>query len=353
MFNRTKITNSLFGLVGIESPANPKYDVIDSANQESRSGRLVTNNPYVKVEYLLSNLDYKDSDDTQTNEFLSSLQKKAISDVVDRVLMEPDYIDRQVLYQYPNNKNEVEVLPASSFVGYRITKSNEKNVAFEIPRIFLEFEGTGDIELLLFNTAVKEPIKQKTITITSSQQVEPLGWRLDDTDNFFQGEYYIGYLTDGLTVQPIKRDYQKANIKSCITHLSFSNMYVTGVTSNELFDLSKEQGASESFGLNPDVTVFNDYTNLIMQHEAIFAPAIELQFVINCIETYIASDRSNREERLSTDRVNFLVAQIEGVPDRIIGYKPTLSKTITSLSKQIKRLKDGMFSYGFELNTLK
>lgn len=352
MFDKTKVTNNLYGLVGFQNPANPAYAIVDTDNETSRSGRYATENPYCKIEYLKETQSYVDASDVDFNNFLAGLQKRSIAEVMDKVLIETDYIDRQLLYQHSNNKVNTDSLPASSFVGYRISKSLDKNVAFEIPRILLEFEGVGDIELLLFNSAIKEPIKSKTISITKTQQVEPLGWRIDDTEDYFQGEWYLGYLTDGLAVTPFKRDYQNANVLSVITHLCYENISAPNVTANELFDLDTIDGASESWGLNPDTVVFNDYTDLLTQQEALFAPAIQLQMAINSIQEYISSLRSNRTQRISEEQLNFIVAQLEGIPDRITGLIPTLHKEIRSLNMQIEKLIKGMFSTGFELNTL-
>lgn len=352
MFDKTKVTNSLVGLVGCQNPANPAYAVLDADNTASRSGRFATENPYFKIEYLKETQDYKEASDVDFNTFLLGLQKTAIAEVMDKVLVTPDYVDRQLLYQFSNNKTATDTLPGTSFVGYRIQKSSEKNVAFELSRILLEFEGTGDIELLLFNSAVKEPIFSKTVSITKTQQIEPLGWRIDDTGDSFQGEWYLGYLTDALTVTPIKRDYQNSNCKSVITHLCYENIQVDNVTVNELFDLNNIDGASECWGLNPDTIVFNDYTDLVTQHEALFAPAIQLQMIVNGIQHYIASLRSNRTQRISEDQLNFIIAQLEGVPERITGIIPTLHKEVRSLNTQIEKLIKGMFSTGFELNTL-
>jgi hypothetical protein len=352
MFNKKKVTDNLVGLVGCENPINPDYAILDVNNTESRSGRFATENPYFKIEYLKDTQDYKDASDIEFNTFLLGLQKSAIAEVMDKVLMPVDYIDRQLLYQYTNNKTATDTLPASSFVGYRLTKSLEKNVAFELPRIILEFEGTGDVELLLFNSAVKDPIFSTTVSITKTQQVEKLGWRIDDTGNTFQGEWYLGYLTDGLTVAPIKRDYQKSNCKSVITHLCYENIQVGDTIVNELFDLDDIESAEQCWGLNPDTIVFNDYTDLVIQHEALFAAAIQGQMVINGIQHYIASLRSSRTQRMSEDQLNLLIAQLEGIPDRIAGLIPTLHKEVRALNTQIERVIKGMFSTGFELNTL-
>ena len=354
MFNKTKVTDSLLGLVGYNNPINPKYAIIDASNQTSRSGRFATENPYCKIEYLKETQDYKDASDVEFNIFLDGLQKRSIAEVMDKVLIESDYIDRQVLYQFSNNKTETDALLADSFMGYRINKSLEKNVAFELPRVFLEFEGAGDIELLLFNSAVKEPIESKLVTITSTQQIEELGWRVDDTGNYFQGQWYFGYISNSVTgtVTPIKRNYESSLSMSCITHLSFESISAPNVTTNELWDLDNVDGAEECWGLNPDVVVFNDYTDLVIQHQAIFAPAIQLQMTINSIQEYISSLRSNRTQRIAEEQLNLVIAQLEGVPDRITGLIPTLHKEVRSLNKQLLRLTKGMFATGFELNTL-
>lgn len=352
MFNKVKVSDALIGLVGFENPANQLYAVVDVDNQVARSGRFATDNSFCKIEYLKDTQDYIDATDEDFNTYLQKVQKRSVTDVVDSLLINADYIDRQVLYQFKNNKVTTEVLPAG-FVGYKIEKSPEKNVAFEITRCFFEFQGTGNIELLLFNTAIKEPIERKVVSISSGMLIEPLNWRVDNSDDYFQGDWYIGYLTDGLTVLPYKRDYENAAIMSVIAGMCFTPISVTGHNVDELFDFSIVDNASECWGLNFDVVVFNDYTDLIIQHEAIFAPAIQLQMQINCIRDYVASSRSNRNQLLSVDQLNFTIANLEGVEGTITGLIPTLRKELTMLRKQLDRLYKGMFATGFELNTLR
>ncbi len=350
MFNKTKVTSKLFGLVGLQNPTDPDYAIVDIDNQEARSGRTATENPYCKIKYLKETQDEYNVTPEQFNEYLKGLQNKAITDVVDKVLVEPSYIDRQLLYQYPNNKTVAETLP-NGFVGYRIQKSIDKNVAFEITRCFFEFFHTGNITLLLFNTSNSQPIFEQEVTITGSNQVVDLNWRVDNTDGYFQGDFYLGYFTEGLTVQPIKRDYELANKRSVITHLHLTPILVTSIeTSGVLFDLDGIQNTDECYGINPDITVFYDYTDLIMQNEMLFAPAIQLQFIINCIQAYISSSRSNRTERLSQDQLSLIIAQLEGVQGQITGLIPTLKKELTALDKQLKRIIKGYFSQGFEMD---
>lgn len=354
MFDKTKIQDSLFGLVGFQNPINPDYAIVDVDNQESRSGRYATEHPWCKIEYLKENQDYIDASDADFNTALQGLQQRSISEVVGRVTTDIDYIDRQVLFQNANNKVNTDALPVSNFVGYRINKDLVKNVAFEVKRIFLEFQGAGTVKLLMFNSAVKEPIFEQEVTISSSQQTQDLNWRIDNTGDYFQGDFYLGYLSDNVAggVLPYERDYQSSNVKSCITHMYWENIKVPNVTTEELFDLDNIDGADECWGLNPDIVVFNDYTDLVIQQEALFANAIQLQMSINSIQSYLYSLRSNRHQRLAEEQFTIVLAQIEGA-EGLTGLRPTLEKEIKRLNQEIKKLKDGMFSDSFfQLNTL-
>lgn len=357
MFNKATIATNLYGLVGFDDPADPTYAIIDSNNTTARSGRKYTDNPYAKIDLFIDNMDYDSASDARKNAELKTLSEQAIIHVCDKVFDKPDYIDRQLLYQFANNKIDTDTLPVDHFVGYRIYTSLEKNIAFKIPRIYLEFEGTGELNLYLFNSAISTPIQTKTVDITSNNQVETLDWIVDYSGTtYYKGEFYIGYLaneaiSNGLT--PIERDYHQAIVKSSITYLYFENIEVPGVTSATLWDLEDIDGAEESWGLNPEVLVYYDYTDLITHNEFLFARAIQLQGQINFLSKIAASTRSNINERLGKDMLNKIMIEIEGIVDtNKIGLKRELLQEITHLRKEVKKLKDGYFANGIILNTM-
>ena len=356
MFNKTKVINDLYGLVGSEQPANPTYAIVDADNLLSTSGRNFTDNPFCKIETFVDNVDYDNADAAQINTDLKTLQTTAITSICDKIFNRSDFIDRQLLYQFANNKQDVDVMPEDSFVGYRITTALNKNTAFKFTRILLEFEGTGDLDLYLFNTAEKNPIETAKITITSSNQSATLNWEVDYTDAYYKGDFFIGYLESEATAEgltPIKRDYQNANVMTCITFLNFESISVPNVTTAEMFDLDNIDGASESWGLNPDVTVYNDATDLIIQNKFLFAKAVQLQGQINFLSKIVGSIRSNLNERLGKGYTNKILAEIEGITDtNKVGLKAELRQEVTTLIKEIARINNGYFANGFIMNTL-
>lgn len=344
MYDVPKIHTALNGLVGYQQSLITDDPVLDADSLLSSSGRYFTSNSYVKHSLMKATHDKVDMSDAEYNAYLKQIKQNSITSIIDRVFDSSDFIDRQLLYQHPNNKVTTDVLPVG-FVGYKIKQPFDKNYCFEITRDILEFEGTGDVELLLYNTAVQAPVQSQTVSITSNNQAVNLNWRLDNTDGYYKGDYYYGYLTSGLTVLPIKRDYNNANVKSRIEGLCIENVQVIGATG--MFDLDDVDGASECWGLNPDITVYDDYTDLIIQNKQLFAYSLELQGQIKILYSYITSIRSNRDERISSDLVSKLIAELEGANTENWNKKglvSLLSNEISRLKQEVIRIKDGYFA---------
>jgi len=352
MFNKSKVINALNGVVGWEQPLDPAAPVLDADNLVSNSGYTFDENPFVKIQSLKDCQDYPNISDDQFNTYLSSFQDTSIANIINSIFDKSDYIDRQVLYRFANNKINVDSLP-DGFVGYEIDINNDKDLAFEISRVILEFQGTGDIKLLLFNSAKSAPIQSKVVTIASSLQEETLNWRVDNTETFYKGKFYLGYLTDGLAITPYDRDYENSNVKSNVTGIGINNIQVSGHNTETLFDLNNIESASECWGLNPDITVFDDYTDLIIQNKSLFAKAIQMQGQIETINTYLSSNRSNRNERLSDANVNKMIIEINGLDSdvKIVGLKQKLFGEIGRIRKEIRRLKEGYFALGYIVNS--
>lgn len=356
MFDVSKIKNSLSGLVGYKQPFNPEYAIINENNLLSESGYHVNSNPFAKIEYIKDCQDYAGIFDEDFNTVLSDIIENSAVDVVNQVFSESSYIDRQVLYKYALNKTETESLP-NGFVGFRIKVDDTKSVAFKISRVFLDFEGTGTFKLILLNSAQKTILKEQDITISTDRQEVVLDWVLNDTDSIYKGEYFIGYIKEGgLNIQPYKRNYENSNILSALTHLKIDKVHVPNHSTNELFDLSKIEFLDFSTGLNFDITVYDDYTDLVIQNRFLFSRAVFLSSVISCLSIYMASLRSNRNERHADELYKRILVEIEGTRanDNVItvkGLRPQLLTEISQIKKELTSLKEGYLGNGYEVIT--
>lgn len=340
MFDKAKIQTSLSGLVGWKQPTNPAYDIVSAANLIARSARVVNENPLCKIEYLKETYDYPDVSDADFNTFLTSIVTDSAGQVCDRVFNESDFIDRNLLYQNAMNKINLETLP-DGFVGYQLKKEELINTAFKITRVICEFSGTGNLTLALFSSQNSTPVSTKVVAITSNRQEVALNWVIDNTSGYSECEWYIGYLTTGLTLTPFKRDYKEALIKSDISLMEIQSIQVDGISSLVLWDLLNTKYSSNTWGLNLDITVYKDYTDLIIQNEMLFAQAIQLQAQIIGLENIRATLRSNNYER----RSNEIIVEIEGIEVdggiTKIGLKSLLFNQIAQIKKQILNIKSG------------
>jgi len=355
MIQVDKISTNLYGIVGFRQPFNPAYDIVDADNQISRSGYYVTDNPFVKIDYLKDTQDYKDISDEDFNTYLKQIQESSIVNVCNQVFSKFDYLDRNLLYKNAQNKVNQEVL-TDGFVGYRIEVSSDRNIAFQIKRVLLDFDTVGDFTLMLFNTSKSEPIFEEDITITAKTQEVELNWNVDNSGITYKGDYYLGFIKSATTPIPFKRDYNNADLMSPISHLRIEKMQVKGYSSETLFDLNDEDSLSENIGINPDIVVYEDYTDLVTQNEMLFAKSVQLDMSIAILREYLNSSRSSGNERKATDQSARIIAEIEGQDGvgvvKVTGLRPLLLGEINQLAREIDKLKTGYFNDSIRVNTL-
>lgn len=356
MVNINKIQTGLLGLVGFEQPYNDKYAIVDIDNIASESGYYITDNPYAKIEFVIDNQDFVNITFEQFNQKLNSIKRSSISNVINQVFSEYDFIDRNVLYKNASNKIEVETLPIG-FVGYKIDVTNAKDTAFKINRVLLDFNGTGTIDLMAWNTSSKTAIYTKNIIVTTDHQEVILDWTFDNANKTYKGDYYIGYNTTGITVSPFKRELAQSNLTSNFKCLNVEKVKVSNHNTSTLFDLRNVDGMSEYCGLNLDITIFDDYTDFILNNKMLFARALQLQGIISCIQIYMASLRSNSNQSHANKVYEKIMIELEGTrSDNVIyikGIKNQLLSEISSIRSEIQKLKIGIHKTRcFLVNTL-
>ena len=354
MFDKVEIQDKLRGLVGFKTPLDPDFFALTSDNTESRSGYFYNDNPYAKLQALRDCQDYANIDEAQFNNLLERINDNAVISVCNAVFNNsntPSFVDRQKLYKYASNKANIEEGLTNGFVGHRFYFDNKPNVTAEITSVTLEFQGSGNIELLLYNTQNLQPVESKIVEITSDNQEVKLNWKMKSNN----GDYYLGYIYDG-TLKPYKRNYELSIISSKITYLHHFRRAVKGFTGGALWDLNSNDGTSATTGLNPDITVYNDWTGLITQNENLFGNAIYLEGAIQFLNTIQASLRSNKTQRISEQQLIAIKQEIEGQDGanvvKVTGLRPSLNSQITLIGKRIDQLRKGYFGGRIKTVTL-
>lgn len=343
-FDKTKVETGLSGLVGYRPSLDPNFFVLDATNLQSDSGYYVNDNPFAEIEAFKDTLNYASIDELGFNSKLSQLTSSAITSVCSAVFQDkdhPSFIDRQLQFKNATNKINLESLP-DGFVCEKICIDKKNSVAVEISRVLLDFGGTGDITLYLYNTNSIEPIKTEVVTISTDHQVVSLNWKLDNTDGINGGDWYIGYYTLGLSVAPFKRDYNNSSYESNVTHVYLEKTSVINHVAPNIWDLNLNQGMSETTGMNLDISVYYDYTDLIIQNKFLFADAINLESAIRMLNQYKGSFRSNKTQRIAGANLTEIEVAIEGQTSdkyqKVTGLRPSLGKQLDLINRKIDAL---------------
>ncbi|MFM7852266.1 MAG: hypothetical protein ACKO96_10220, partial [Flammeovirgaceae bacterium] len=164
----------------------------------------------------------------------------------------------------------------------------------------LEYKHTGtdfNVELFLFNSFNNLPLKQQSVVITQPDMVVDLNWKVDATTGDYKGEYYLLTSFDSGEVIPYKRDYNLADLPNFIKNLCIERVNIPQPISLNIFDPEKVDSTEVNTGINPDITVFYDHTDLIIQNKRLFSNAIRYRWAINLMLQEVNTLRSNQDER--------------------------------------------------------
>ena len=356
-FDVSKIETKFSGLVGFKQPDDPNFFVLDSTNLASSSGYFVNDNPFAKLELLRDTQDYSEIDVAQFNAKLVSVMNSSINSVVSSVFSgvgSQDYLDSDQLFKYPMNRVNLESIP-DGFVYEKIDVYKKTDIGIEISSVILDFDGTGDIEIRLYSTAKVSPVFTQTVTITEKSQTIDLNWKIDNTDGVIGGELYFGYDNTGLSVTPFKRDYDQSTIRSNYSCLRTNSGLISGFTGNDIWDLTKDTSISSTTGLNPYITMFNDFTDRAINNKSLFAEAINMECQIQFLNEYVASTRSNKSARLSKQVVSNIISETvvtDSGASFSKGLKPSLEAMIDRVQKQINKIERGYYGTYFNVVTL-
>ena len=350
MFNIVKIQEDFAGLVGLRPSLNPEFNLI-SGFSDSDSGLYVDDIEHFKIEFFIKSQDYAGASSGELGAKFLQIYNSAVSSVMHQVFTNPSYIDRNRLFSHTYDTNESITQSGDNqrFYGYEIKMSDKKNIAFKITRAIVEMTRTADAEFTLqvFHSSLIVPLFSQVITIENATddlvKVVDLNWVIDAVDLPYKGSFFVGYFRPSNTLKPIKREYKLASRMNEFSELCIRRMEIQSNFRN----LENIEYVYDHNGINLDITVYEDYTDLIIQNKFLFARAIQIQWAMTVMLGYINSMRSNREERIAKDFVNMTLLAVEGQKglglQRVKGLREQFSGQIMELQTEFKKVREGYF----------
>jgi len=290
----------LLGLVAFRQPTLSGYGILDSDNIASSSGLYVDDvSGLLTVKNLKQTQEDPDISDAEFNTFLKNRMKSSFVTLTSSIFGEGDLVENNVLYPYENDWIDANKLTnATDFVGFEIDPAKTKNLAIVINKVMLEFSDADSVKVLLFHSSQNALQDSDTVTtVAKSAKHTSVKYNLPAFNSVAGGKWYIGYLRSGLTAQAYDRDYHSAKYDHRFRTFDIRPIQVAGWDAETLFDVNDIEYVDETWGMNFDITVYKDYTSLIVENANRFARGLQLQVAADLLNLLATSARSNRDER--------------------------------------------------------
>lgn len=341
MIDVEKIQGELGALVGLRQPLDPSLDVLDATSYTSDSGLFIDDVEHFHLSYFFNCVDYKSTDPAVIQQQWDRLKLSAIANVVNSVFTQTcDFRDKKLLFPNGFDRQKPLTLEVGKFYGYEIEIEGKDDLTILLNDVRIEGVNSGKIELELYHSSEVEPLLTKSINLNNDGTIEriPLNWRLSNYRDVHKSYYIIGYrvLAD-TTFQPFDRVYENSNIMSRISNVDFEAF----ATAADFSTLSNLDYVTEHNGLNFNVAVYKDYTDLIVTNRHMFAKAVQLQWALAVMLKAVSTTRTNRDQRIAKETLNALLIAIDGVTNENItvkGIRSQLAGELAKLQSEIDKL---------------
>jgi len=339
MIDLTKTQAALYQRVGWRQPTQTDYDILSAANLVTNSGLIFQDfNPLVTVENLHNCQVDKDVSDVNFNTWLVNFQKAAINKIVNACVNREDLIENAALFPFENVKTD-KLDNNGDFVGYEIELAKRKDIAVVLNQIITEFDADEAITIYLFHSSQQTALTTYSITTSANNAKFTTAGTVLYFENlasqYVGGKFYLGYLTTGMTAKALNRTWNSSNVRNKFTDFSIKPIKVPGHTDSTLFDVDDVSYESDTYGINLDISTYQEYSDIVTQNKILFDRAIGLQVACDTLAQIILSARTNRIKREVGDAAfNELNGAYtgEGIP-LSVGLLKQLNKEIERITK--------------------
>lgn len=219
-------------------------------------------------------------------------------------------------------------IKSSRFVGMALKLIDERDITAIIRRLGTQFsEANPDLDIYVFHSSQSVPVKVFNVALSRPNAFEWSALKNDDGSDFLMrylsddygpgGIFYIGYYEDDLVGQAINRQYDFGRVPtcgSCSRNLSYYQQwskyfqilpfsvppeFLVGLLPGDpggaqLWDINVNQFAfTKNFGLNLDLSVRCDVTDLLCREASIFSNAMLKQVTVDILNLLAYSTRNN------------------------------------------------------------
>ena len=250
------------------------------------------------------------------NNYLLGLQASVIMDALNGIFMLPQIIEPPRSIFSKNFRTAYKPIPnTGDFCGWQLDIA-EGDYAVKIDGVALIMSAPCTVTLYLYNDVVAAPLWTKVVTVpaAASQYVVNLDDLIlhysDDTHK--TGTFFFGYYQDELAAQDVMAMDVYLDSFNSYYMLGYQCFQAVADYTAKTFVRSMYQTNYRTFGLNLEISSYNDYTNTIVRNAAQFDRLLGMCMTAKCITEVMTSTRTNGTQRISEQQLEMLFKTLEG-----------------------------------------
>ena len=319
-------------LVGWRRPDDSTLAYVQNADRdylyESHSGYFFNDlSSLVRLEYL----DKVRPEQEPLETYLERLTNAAILDTLDqyyrqrlrstyaKTLLSPEPVVNGAGYYRDT------VVGQGRFVGMEISLRDNRSLAVHLSKVSLQLTTPQAVPLriYLYEAGQLQPRATFDLEYSSTNSVHWYSLKHENQDVYLQrdlmGLYYLGYYEEDLDGSAIIKDYDGLYCGHCRHYSKQLNEYVSVHPislpaaaldiSRDLFRMEDTVREGNNFGLNLQLSVYCDLTNVISRERMLFAKAIQLKGAIKALNDMFTTPETSRLAMTSVKQDAYAQAQ--------------------------------------------
>lgn len=278
--------------------------------------------------------------DANFNAYLQTLDKSIISKCLNLVFNKTQLLEHSLVYERVANVRNVVIANGGNFVGYRI-KVGQGSYAMQIDSVGLLFDGVATFNMYLFNDLKKAPVFTKSVTTAANDQTEiDLGWVVNYVSTKNKGGlFYLGYFQNEVVASNANCHAIDEQLTLWATSRTWGAYpFQAAQTDTTDFNRLYPSIVYRSYGMNPEISAYRDYTEVIIKNPHLFDEARGLAMSMICLEQAKSANRMNATERTQDVFANYELNL--AFPTKDFPFNPGLK---SRFMKEIARINENIY----------
>lgn len=347
-FDNTRVLQALGSRLGWRNGTASPYNIVATLNTISSSGRYFNDGSFYEgctIEHLYD-CGSKHADAAAFNTWLANKRNANVLAAVNTVFSAPQTVEHGLLFDKWYNSQLVPVPNEGKFVGIKL-KVAEGDYTVQVNSLQLLFDGAATFTLYLYNDLVNQPLWSKEVTTQANTQVMTTDLLDGDEHDLLLsyisshvkgGTYYLGYYQDDLgSVHALDYSYPQRHWYHCLSACSFEAAANDDTTA---FSREHVSLSTKTYGLNLDMTVYRDYTEVIVRQPHLFDELLGLMMAVNVVELVQTGTRSNMQQRLAEDKMAQMSRDLNAETTAQYPFAPGLKSKI---KRETERVRNAFF----------